>query len=132
LKQRLAQECVDIIEVGTAGLSILDYVRGYDRLIFVDAIVSGAEPGTVHELRGVDVRRASHLGPGHDADLPTVFALGEKLVGEQMPREISVIAVEAADINTISTELTPAVAAAVPKAIARVETVLFKGPTTEA
>jgi len=127
LRERIAQENVDILEVGTAGLSILDLVAGYDRLIVVDAIVSGADPGTVHELRGADVARASHLGPGHDADLPTVLALGEKLAAEQMPSEVVVVAVEAADIATVSADLSPEVKAAVPNATARVEAICSGG-----
>lgn len=123
LKQRLSSAHVDIIEMGTAGLSILDHVRGYDRLVFVDAIVSGADPGAVHELRGTDVARTSHLGPGHDADLPTVLTLGERLVGEQMPREVIVVAVEAADVATVSTELSPEVGAAVTDAATRIEAI---------
>ncbi len=110
-----------MIELGTAGLSLLDSVRGYDRLIIIDAIVTGAEPGTVHVLDGVDVARAFHLGPGHDADLPTVLALGEKLAADQMPRDVTVVAVEASDVITVSTHLTPAVEDAVPAAAARVE-----------
>jgi len=112
---------VDFAEIGTGGLGLLDSVPGYDRLILVDAIVTGASPGAVHELRGSDIARASHLGAGHDADLPTVLALGEKLAGESMPRDVIVIAVEAADVVTVSTQLTPEVEAAVPKAAAIVE-----------
>jgi hydrogenase maturation protease len=131
LKRRLTVENVDIIEVGTAGLSILDFVRGYDRLVFVDAIVGGAKPGTVHELRGAEVARASHLGPGHDADLPTVLALGEKLAGERMPDEVIVVAVEACDVATVSTNLTPEVRAAVADAAALVETICSEESATE-
>lgn len=123
LKGRLTVENVDVIEVGTAGLSILDYVRGYNRLVFVDAIISGCEPGKVHELRGEDIAKTSHLGPGHDADLPTVLALGKKLAGERMPDEVIVVAVEASDIVTVSTNLTPGVRAAVADAAALVETI---------
>jgi hydrogenase maturation protease len=124
LKRRHSTADVDIIEIGTAGLSILDFVRGYDRLILVDAIVSGAEPGTVHELRGSDVARTSHLGVGHDADLPTVLALGETLGGEAMPTEVVVIAVEASDVVSISTALTPHVEAKVADAVALVEALI--------
>ncbi len=120
LQDRISSEHVDVIEIGTAGLGLLDSIGGYDRLILIDAIVTGATPGNVHQLEGVDVACASHLGPGHDADLPTVIALGKKLAGENMPRDVTVIAVEAADVITVSTHLTPAVEAAVPKAAARV------------
>ena len=112
---------MDVTEIGTAGLGLLDLVRGYERLILIDAIVSGAKPGTVHVLSGADVARASHLGPGHDADLPTVLALGEKLAADQMPQEVVVVAVEAADVFTVSTELTPDVEAAVAEAAVTVE-----------
>lgn len=112
---------VDVVELGTAGMGLLDAVMGYDRLIIIDAIVSGATPGTVHQLVGAGAGRASHLGPGHDVDLPTVLALGERLAGESMPRDVIVIAVEAADVTTVSTRLTPAVEAAVSKAAAQVE-----------
>ena len=121
LEDRSLSESVDVVELGTAGLGLLDSVRGYDRLILVDAIVTGATPGTVHVLNGADVARASHLGPGHDADLPTVLALGEKLAGDQMPQEVIVVAVEAVDVNTVSTQLTPAVEAAVSEAAMKVE-----------
>ena len=120
LGDRSLSESVDVVELGTAGLGLLDSVRGYDRLILVDAIVTGATPGTVHVLNGADVDRASHLGPGHDADLPTVLALGEKLAGDQMPQEVIVVAVEAVDVNTVSTQLTPAVEAAVSEAATKV------------
>lgn len=121
LEDRSLSESVDVVELGTAGLGLLDSVRGYDRLILVDAIVTGATPGTVHVLNGADVARASHLGPGHDADLPTVLALGEKLAGDQMPQKVFVVAVEAVDVNTVSTQLTPAVEAAVSEAAMKVE-----------
>ncbi len=127
LKERLAGENVDVIEAGTAGLSILDSVRGYDRLIVVDAIVSGAAPGTIHQLCGPEIARTSHLGPGHEADLPTVLAFGEKLTGGQMPREVFVVAVEASDVVTVSTNLTPEVRAAVANAAAVVETICSEG-----
>lgn len=121
LEDRSLSESVEVVELGTAGLGLLDSVRGYDRLILVDAIVTGATPGTVHVLDGADVARASHLGPGHDADLPTVLALGEKLAGDQMPQQVIVVAVEAVDVNTISAQLTPAVEAAVSEAAMKVE-----------
>ena len=83
--------------------------------------MTGAEPGTVHVLDGADVARASHLGAGHDADLPTVLALGEKLAGDQMPREVIVVAVEAVDVLSVSEHLSPAVEAAISNAVRKVE-----------
>lgn len=116
---------VDVIEVGTAGLSLLDFIEGYDRLVVIDAAVTGAAPGTVHALKGEDVAKTVHLGPGHEADLPTTLALGRRL-SRHMPEEIVVFAVEAADIETFSEQLSPAVGAAIPEVVARVDDLLSR------
>ena len=110
---------VEVIELGTAGLSLLDFVEGFDRLVIIDAILTGAAPGTVHELTGEEVAKTVHLGVGHEADLPTAIALGQKL-SRHMPAEVVVVAVEAADITTFSEELTPQVASAIQEVLARV------------
>jgi hydrogenase maturation protease len=109
-------EGVDTLELGTAGLALLDLVAGYGRLIVVDAIVTGAAPGTVHILRDGDVTRAHHLSSVHDADLPMTLALGRELPGLEMPADIVVVAIEADDLTTFSEELTPEVAGAVERA----------------
>lgn len=121
LQNRNLASDVEVVEVGTAGLGLLDLIDGFDRLILVDAIVTGAEPGTIHELRGDDIASTAHLGAGHDADLPTVIALGRKLAGDRMPGEVVAIAVEAADVERISMSLSSKVEAAVAVAAARIE-----------
>jgi hydrogenase maturation protease len=119
LKEESYAESYDIIELGTAGLSLLDYVEGYDRLIIVDAIVTGAPPGTVHELWGEDVITTAHLGAGHESDLPATLALGRRL-GKHMPKDVVIIAVEATGLDDFSEQLTPEVEMAIPEALARI------------
>jgi hydrogenase maturation protease len=109
---------VDVIELGTAGLSLLDFVEGFDRLVVIDAIVTGAPPGKVYQLTGEEVGKTVHLGIGHEADLPTVLSLGQKL-SRHMPADVVVVAIEAGDISTFSEELTPEVASAMPEVQAR-------------
>jgi hydrogenase maturation protease len=120
LKLRDALADIDIIELGTAGLALLDFVEGYDRLIVLDAITSGASPGTVSVLTGDDVARTAHLGVGHEADLPTTLALGRRLSDRRIPEEVAVVAVEASDLHSFSERLTPAVEAAIEPALAEV------------
>lgn len=114
---------VDVIELGTAGLSLLDFVEGFDRLVVIDAIVTGAPPGTVYQLTGEEVAKTVHLGIGHEADLPTALSLGQKL-SRHMPADVVVVAVEAGDITTFSEELTPEVASAMPEVQARLESLI--------
>jgi hydrogenase maturation protease len=115
---------VEALELGTGGLALLDVLAGHDHLVIVDAIVSGAAPGTVMVLTGQDVARTAHLGEGHEADLPTVLELSRRGLGADMPAEVVVVAIEAGDVLSITEELTPAVAAAVDEAAERVRAIV--------
>jgi hydrogenase maturation protease len=127
LRERPLPGEVDVIELGTAGLGLLDHVAGYDRLIVLDAIVSGAPVGTVRVLAANDVACAAHLGAGHEADLPTTLALGHKLLAERIPQQVNVVTIEVCDLNSFSEHLTVEVEAAIPKMLARIEELLGEG-----
>jgi len=120
LKSCRLPDHVHTLEVGTGGLALLDFVEGYDRLIIIDAIVTGALAGTVHELRGEEVARTVHLAAGHEADLPTTLALGGEL-NRSMPDDVVVVAVEAGNLTTFSECLTPEVEAAIPKVLSKLK-----------
>lgn len=117
LRERPLPDGVVVEEVGIAGLGLLDLAAGHDRLIVIDAICTGAAPGTVHLLKGDEVPTAAHLGAGHEADLPQSIEIGRRLLQERMPQEIVVVAIEALDIQTFSESLTPEVEAAIPEAV---------------
>jgi hydrogenase maturation protease len=109
---------VEAIELGIGGLALLDVIDGYDQLVVVDAMVSGAEPGTVSVLSGPAVAQTSHLSEGHEADLPTMLELARSGLAGSVPAEVAVVAIEAANVTTISEQLTPPVEAAVDEAVA--------------
>jgi len=117
---------VDVVELGTAGLTLLEYLEGYDRLVLLDAILSGAPPGTIHELTSEEVARTVHLGAGHEADLPTALAMGHKLMKDSMPKQITVFAIEAADTTSFSEQLTPEVQASIPDVLRSVNRLLSR------
>lgn len=41
---------VELIEAGMSGLGILDFMKGAEAVIFIDAVQSGNPPGTIHRL----------------------------------------------------------------------------------
>jgi hydrogenase maturation protease len=124
LAERALPDGVKVAALGTAGLGLLDLLGDVERLIIVDAIVTGAAPGTIHELRGNDVVQTAHLGVGHEADLPTTMAIGERVLGREMPREVVVVAVEAEDVTTFSESLTAPVQRAVQGVVGVIEGLL--------
>lgn len=112
----------DVVESGEAGLALLELLAGYDSAVIVDAIQTGAAPGAIHRLGRENFDRI--IAPSaHYAGLPEVFGLADQL-GVDMPKQISVIAIEVEDPFSFSESLTPHVARAVPAAVDAVVEVL--------
>jgi hydrogenase maturation protease len=110
---------VELIEAGTPGLNLLDLWDRADRVIIVDAVKSGAAPGTVHSFD------ASLLPPrdvmpvsSHGVNIIDAVELG-RLLG-RLPAQLTVIGVEILSEQPFHVGLTPEVEAAVPRARERV------------
>jgi len=102
---------VDLKE-GLSGLDILDAIKGYDKIILVDAIKCGGRPGTVYKFFPEDFlnMQTIHSFSTHlNMDFPAMLELGKTLFPEKIPEDIIVIAIEAEDITTISYKCTPEV-----------------------
>lgn len=122
----------DCLAVG--GLALMERLVGFRRAILVDALLTGRDaPGTVRRIRLADLpdREASHLDSAHDASLSVALAAGRAL-GADLPDEIEIVSIEAARVHDFVEELTPAVAAALPEAIATVLAILGDGATAPA
>lgn len=107
---------VDCFALG--GLSLMERLVGYERAIIADAIqTSDGEPGHIYCLSLDDLPdlSAGHTTAAHDTSLQTAIRLGREM-GAVLPREITLVGIEARRVYDFSEELSPAVAAAVPKA----------------
>jgi hydrogenase maturation protease len=115
-------ERVEVDCVALGGLSLMERMIGYDRVILIDAITTGAEPpGSVRcfSLDALPDTAATHSGSAHDTSLQNALQVG-RAMGAPLPDDILVVGVEARSVCDFSEELTPAVAAAVPLAAQRV------------
>jgi len=115
-KQELPPD-VEVIEGGTPGLSVLDWIEGYDKAILVDAIQSGAPPGSVHRVPLSQLTQGPLPLSAHDMNLVDALALGYRAMPERMPKAIVVIGVEIATEDKFKVGLSPQVQAAIPEAI---------------
>ncbi|HPC59195.1 MAG TPA: hydrogenase maturation protease [Verrucomicrobiota bacterium] len=114
---------VTAVETAEMGLSLLDFMVGFDRLVLVDAVQTcQAKPGFVHEISAEDLSSQPALSP-HFLGVGEVLALGRQL-GLSMPREVKIFAIEVGDPFTVGTELSPELKAALPGIIHRVEAAL--------
>ncbi len=118
------------IEVGLdycGGLRLMERMVGFDRAIVIDAIRTGAPPGTIHMLAPDDTP-TQRSASAHDVNLATALQLGRH-AGATLPNseQITLVGIEADDIFTFDESLTPEVEAAIPQAIAAVlHTLQFK------
>ncbi len=108
---------VDFLSLG--GLSLMERLVGYHRVIIVDADTgSQNSPGAVRCLRFDDLPKntASHLTAAHDTTLQTALELGRSM-GIQLPEQIMIVAVSCEATFEFSEELTKPVEAAVQQAV---------------
>ena len=125
LKSVLAdRQDVEITEDYWGGLRLMERMIGYERAIVIDAICTGAEPGTIHHLR-TDSIRTQKSASAHDVNLPTALAFGRR-AGVSLPddEDVRLVGIEAEDIINFSEQCTPAVEAAIPLAVKEVVQVL--------
>ena len=118
LRDRLAGEAgIEVGEDYWGGLRLMERLVGFDHAVIVDAVMSGAPPGTIHRLTPADMS-TQRSASAHDVNLPTALAFG-RLSGECLPPDerILLVGIEAHDILTFCEQLTPAVEAAVPRAV---------------
>lgn len=107
---------IDFLALG--GISLMERMVDYDRVILIDAIVTRQHPiGTVLALNLEDLpdRDIGHLGSPHDTTIQDALRMGQRL-NVHLPSRIDLVAVESQSIYDFSETLTPPVAEAVPLA----------------
>jgi len=116
VSEELDDPDVSVVEQYEGGLRLLDAVLGYDRVIIVDAIQTrNGKPGQVYRLKPEDFSFAKHLSSPHSTNLVTALELG-RMLNLAVPQEITIFAVEAADLTNFSERCTPEVEKAIPEA----------------
>jgi hydrogenase maturation protease len=116
VRERLAgRDDVEVRLEEAGGLRLMEVLAGFDRAVVVDAVVSGGTPGAIRRLRAGDVP-TQRTAIAHGIDLPRALELGRAL-GEPMPQDVRVVAIEADSVLEFREWLTPAVEAALQPAV---------------
>jgi len=105
---------ITIAETSEAGLSLLDSIVGYDKVIIIDAIQTReGNAGQVYRMGIEDFSFSKRFSSPHQINLVTALELG-KMLDLTMPQKITIFAVEAKDITKFSEKCTPEVERAIP------------------
>lgn len=110
---------VDVEECYAAGPTLLDFIVGYDALVFVDSLVCDAPRGTVLQPKREQLPDQPATIDAHGMGLIGVLNLGESMA-LHVPRKLSIVAVAVEPNMEASEELSPEVEAAIPEAVERV------------
>ena len=113
IEKRVQNSLVVIKEASIGGLELLDIIKGFDRLILIDGVVTGKHrPGTLLKLKPDDLRGGASMSR-HQVAFPEALRLGKKL-NMALPEEIVIYGVEVKDPWTFGELCTPEVKVNIP------------------
>lgn len=119
----------DFLSLG--GLSLMERLTGYQKVILIDALSTGKYPqGKVisFPLDSIVDLNAGHSSSAHDTSLRNALEVGRSMnINLPKNENITIVAVEAANVYDFSKELSPQIEAAVPHAVNLVLELLSKG-----
>lgn len=114
LEGRFNQPEITVMETCMAGLSLLDLLIGYDRVIIIDAIQTReGKVGQVYRLETDALDATRHVSTPHDVNFVTALELGKRL-GLALPQQITIFAVEVEDVTTFGEGCTRRVKETIP------------------
>jgi hydrogenase maturation protease len=110
---------IDCASLG--GLSLMERLTGWERVILIDSIYTGQKKvGTVSQftLSNIPDLTAGHSASAHDTSLRNALNVGRSMHID-LPEDgnVIIVAIEAERVYDFSQELSPAVAKAVPIAL---------------
>ncbi len=101
-KKRALSEEVEAIDAGTGGIDILNYIRGIDEVILIDAVKTGCghPPGTVFRLTQEDLSDEDFRSISlHDISIEQVLQIGREILGDEYPGAVKIFGIEAGAIG---------------------------------
>ena len=122
IAQRLKEENakLKVIETSEAGITLLDLIVGYNKLLIIDSIkTEKGKPGDLYKLELGDLKPHKDFSSSHGIGIATAFELGKGL-GYKMPKFVSIYAVEIKDNTTFGEECTEEVKQRIPSIVKQI------------
>jgi hydrogenase maturation protease len=112
LKQKNLPEGVELLDGGTAGIDLIGFIQQAEKVVIVDAVRAGGNPGEIYCFSPQDFEtEASPITSLHDITLKDIFRIIQKL--GPLPK-IRIIGIEPKSIDC-GTELSPELKKMLPK-----------------
>jgi len=80
LKNKTLPEDIELLDGGTAGFELIDFIRSAQKVVIVDAVKAGGRPGQIYRFGPEDFETENRPKMSvHGISLKDVFASAEKL-----------------------------------------------------
>jgi len=120
LRQKIKDPMVTIDTAFTGGMNLLDMIRGYEKVIVIDAVKQeGSLPGKVKRFLLSDFRTVHSCNP-HDVSLSEALHLAKQLGEKHLPSKIILIGITVNNTYQFGEHLSSEVASAIPTAVTMV------------
>jgi hydrogenase maturation protease len=115
LKEMPLPENVEVLDGGTAGLELVDFMENRRKLIVIDAVKNGERPGTIYRLTEKNLKiKPKAIMSFHEIDFLDALYMSE--VMKNRPKEVIVIGVEPKDMSD-GLDLSPEIEERIPRII---------------
>lgn len=92
LRKRDLPENVEVHDGATSGMALLNFLEGKDKVIIVDAVKGGEEPGTIHQFSIDEALEKPEMVSLHDIDFVMAYQTSKDIL--ELTDDITVIGVE--------------------------------------
>jgi len=106
---------VTVLTSTRAGFELIELLAGFTHAIIIDCLaIPNPVPGRIRFMDLTSLSGSARLVGVHDIGVADAFELASTL-GARMPGTVEIYALEGEDTQTLSEEMTPALAASVPR-----------------
>lgn len=117
LRQRLTNPLVTVETASTGGMNLLDMIRGYEKVILIDAVKQNdCKPGEVKRFLLSDFHSVHSCNP-HDVSLSEALHVAEQLGEKHLPLKIILIGITVKNTYEFGEHLSNEVSSAIPTAV---------------
>ena len=110
------------METAEAGLTLLELIGGYERVIIIDSVKTGRnKPGTLYPLTLDQIDPSWGFCSTHGIDIKMAVKLGNEL-DYKLPTKLSIYGIEVADNRNFGEKCTKAVEKSIPQIVQEIIT----------
>jgi hydrogenase maturation protease len=117
LRNQVKSPNVTVETASTGGMNLLDMIRGYEKVILIDAVKrQDSPPGEVKRFELSDLHSVHSSNP-HDVSLSEALQLAKQIGETPLPSDIILIGITVHNTYEFGEQLSSTVASAIPTAV---------------